>query len=450
MSQTQLLERTQPGATIEPREPSEPGRFPLVLASDSRGSIDAPSTKSRPGAPFWRLFAGNGISSVGDGLVLVAFPLLALTLTTSPVLIAGVAVAGRLPALLLSIPAGALVDRVDRRRLVMLINTVRVVALTAFTGAVLAGHDTLVSLYATVFVLGTADMMFNVATQACLPAMVVPDELPRANGYLATAELSGEQFIGPAVGGIAFGVGRALPFVGDALSFVASLFLVRSALPETIHRRQKRPFARDIKEGLAWFLRNPLLRLLAVVVASLAFCQAMVFAELVLYGTRQLHLSHTAYGLFFAGAAAGNVIGALLAGRVYRRWGPARSLVGAAVLAGAAYLVLSVTSTVIVAAAVLFVEAVGVAIGNVTTLSLRQRVIPPDLLGRVGAAFRLLLYGLVPVGALTSGLLTATLGVRSAVAIAGAVQLIVLALAAPALVRRINLMSRSWARASAR
>ena len=321
MSQTQLLERTQPGATIEPGEPGEQGRLPLVLASDSRGSIDAPSTKSRRGAPFWRLFAGNGISSVGDGLVLVAFPLLALTLTTSPVLIAGVAVAGRLPALLLSIPAGALVDRVDRRRLVMLINTVRVVALTAFTGAVLAGHDTLVSLYATVFVLGTADMMFNVATQACLPAMVVPDELPRANGYLATAELSGEQFIGPAVGGIAFGVGRALPFVGDAVSFVASLFLVRSALPETIHQRQKRPFARDIKEGLVWFLRNPLLRLLAVVVASLAFCQAMVFAELVLYGTRQLHLSHTAYGLFFAGAAAGNVIGALLAGRVLPQMG---------------------------------------------------------------------------------------------------------------------------------
>jgi hypothetical protein len=144
------------------------------------------------------------------------------------------------------------------------------------------------------------------------------------------------------------------------------------------------------------------------------------------------------------------VIGSLLAGRVYRRCGPARSLVGAAVLAGAAYLVLSVTSTVAVAAAVLFVEAVGVAIGNVTTLSLRQRVIPLDLLGRVGAAFRLLLYGLVPVGALTSGLLTATLGVRTAVGIAGAVQLVVLALAAPVLVRRINLASRSWASASGR
>jgi MFS family permease len=443
MSQTQLLERRQPNATIEPV------RSPLALASESRRSIDASPQRSRPLSAFWRLFAGNGISSVGDGLVLVAFPLLALTLTTSPVLIAGVAIAGRLPALFLSIPGGALVDRVDRRRLVTAINAVRIVALTAFTAAVLAGHDTLVALYATVFVLGTADMMFNVATQACLPVMVAADELPRANGYLATAELSGEQFIGPAVGGVALAASRALPFVADAVSFVASLFLVRSALPETIHRRHKRPFARDIKEGLVWFFHNPLLRLLAVVVASLAFCQAMVFAELVVYGTRQLHLSHAGYGLFFAVAATGNVLGSLWASRVHSRFGPARSLVGAAVLAGAAYLVLSMTSAVGLAAAVLFVEGVGVAIGNVTTLSLRQRVIPHELLGRVGAAFRLLLYGLVPIGALTGGLLTATLGVRHAFGIAGALQLILLVLAAPVLVRRINLVSRCWANPAA-
>jgi predicted MFS family arabinose efflux permease len=198
----------------------------------------------------------------------------------------------------------------------------------------------------------------------------------------------------------------------------------------------------DIREGLAWFLRHKLLRLLAVVVASLAFCQAMVFAELVLYGTRELHLGRAGYGLFFAGAAVGNVVGSLLAGRIHGRWGPARCLVGAAALAGSAYLVLSVTSAIWMAAAVLFAEAVGVAVGNVTTLSLRQQVIPGELLGRVGAAFRFLLYGLIPLGALTGGLLAATLGVRSAIGIAGALQLGALALAAPLLVRRINLVSR--------
>jgi MFS family permease len=389
--------------------------------------------------------AGNAVSAVGDGLVLVAFPLLALTLTTSPVLIAGVAIAGRLPALLLSIPAGALVDRVNRRNLVTVINAVRVAALGVFAITLLAGHDSLLALYATVFVLGTADMMFNVATQACVPAMVPAGDLPRANGYLATAEMSGEQFAGPAIGGLAFAAAQVVPFVADAVSFVASLFLVRSALPDSIHRRHKRPFLADIGEGLVWFLRHRLLRLLAVVVASLAFCQAMVFAELVMYGTGQLHLGHTGYGLFFAGAAAGNVIGSLAAGRIHGRWGPSRCLLGAAILAGSAYLVLSATSTVMTAAAVLFIEAVAVAVGNVTTLSLRQRLIPESLLGRVGAAFRLLLYGLAPVGALTGGLLTAALGVRSAFAVAGAVQLVVLALAAPLLIRRINLAARSWA-----
>jgi MFS family permease len=359
------------------------------------------------------------------------------------VLIAGVAIAGRLPALLFSLPAGALVDRVDRRKLIVLINVVRIAVLAVFAGAVAGGHNSLLVLYATVFVLGTADMMFSVASQACIPGLVAPADLPRANGYLSTADVSGQQSVGPAIGGAAFAAVQALPFVADAISFVASLFLVRSALPDELHLRQKRPFGADIWEGLAWFLRNRLLRLLAVVVASLAFCQAMVFAVLVLYGTNQLHLSHAGYGLFFAAAATGNVVGSLVAGRVHGRWGPARCLVSAAFLAGTAYLVLSVTSAVWMAAAVLCVEAIGVAVGNVTTLSLRQRVIPRELLGRVGAAFRFLLYGLIPAGALAGGLLTAALGVRMTIAIAGALQLIVLAIARPALVRRIKLVEHS-------
>src|SRR5262249_39355277 len=144
---------------------------------------------------FWRLFGANAVSALGDGLVLVPFPLLALSLTTKPVLIAGVAIAGRLPALLCSVPAGALVDRGDRRRLVLLVSLIRTAVRGARALAVLAGAESLPALYATVFVLGTGDMIFSVATQAALPALVRGRELPRANGYLATAEVSGEQFV---------------------------------------------------------------------------------------------------------------------------------------------------------------------------------------------------------------------------------------------------------------
>jgi MFS family permease len=369
---------------------------------------------------------------------MVGFPLLALTLTHSPLLIAGVTIAGRLPAFLGSVPAGALIDRVDRRRLVVVVNVVRIVALAAFATAVLAGADSLPALYATIFVLGTGDMVFSVATQASLPAMVAAADLPRANGHLATADVTGEQFVGPALGGLAFAATRALPFIADAVSFVASALLVRTAIPETESRPDRQPFLVEIREGLRWFVRNRLLRLLALVVASLAFCQAMVFAELVLYGTRQLHLSHTGYGLFFAGAAAGNVVGSLGAGRILARLGPARCIVGAAVLAGSAYLILSVTSNVALATTVLFVEAVGVGVGNVTTLSLRQRIIPSALLGRVGSAFRLLVFGLIPLGALASGLITAALGLRATLRIAGSLQLVAFAVVAPLLIARLH------------
>lgn len=410
-------------------------------AADCAGSHGAGARRLT--APFWRLWAATGVSSLGDGLVIVAFPLLALTLTTDPLMIAGVAIAGRLPALLCAVPAGALADRMDRRRLVIAVNAVRTATLAAFAGVVLGGADSLPLLYATIFVLGAAEMAFDAATQACLPAMVARDDLALANGYLASAEVSGEQFVGPALGGLSYAAAAAVPFAADAASFAASALLLRTALPAGRLRKVHPPLLADMVAGLRWFLSQRLLRLLAVVVASLAFCQAMVLSELVLYGTHHLHLSRVGYGVFFALAASGNVLGAVFAGRVLARLGTARGVVGAAVVSGAAYLILSVTTSVISATAALFLEAVAVAVGNVTTRSLRQRVIPGELLGRVGAAFRMLLYGFIPLGALAGGLVASHADVEDAFAVAGAAQLLVVALVAPALVRRIKASERA-------
>jgi MFS family permease len=376
--------------------------------------------------------------------VLVGFPLLALTVTSDPLLIAGVTVAGRLPALLFSVPAGALVDRIDRRRLVVAVNAVRTLALVGFGASVLAGADSLPALYATVFLLGAGDMAFSVAAQAALPGMVAEADLPHANGYLATADVTGSQFVGPAMAGLAFSAARSLPFLADAASFVASGLLVRTALPKGKPRAHQPPFLSDVRDGLRWFFGHRLLRVLALVVASLAFCQAMIFAELVLYGTRQLHLSHVGYGLFFAGASAGNIIGSLAAGRIHAWLGPARCIIAAAVVSGAAYLLLSVTGEPVTATFVLGLEAVAVAVGNVTTLTLRQRVIPAELLGRVGSAFRLLLYGLIPLGAITGGVLTSAIGLRGAFRAAGGLQLAVFVVAAPLLIRRIRQTERDF------
>ena len=401
--------------------------------------LDPPDPTAPLGRPFWRLWGATEVSSLGDGVVMVGFPLLALTLTHRPLLIAGVAIAERLPALLLSLPVGGLADRMDRRRLVVLSTVLRAGALAIFAALVVAGTDTLFALYAAVFALGTGELVFDLATQACLPTLIPPSRLGQANSRLFAAEVSNEQFVGPAIGGVVFAAASSLPFVGDAVSFVAATLLLRRVPMGGDDRGGARPaLARDVVEGLRWFLSHRLLRLLAVVVASLAFCQAMSLSLLVLYGVEQLHLSRVGYGVFLALAAIGNLTGALLAGRVHRWLGTSGCIVVAATIAGGAYLVMSVTASAAVATVALAAEGFGVGIGNVTTLSLRQRLIPSALLGRVGSAFRLLIYGLIPLGALTGGLVSGAIGIRASLEIAGWLQLGVFAVAAPALVRRVR------------
>jgi MFS family permease len=394
------------------------------------------------GAAFWRMWSAASISSTGDGLVLVAFPLLAVSLTTDPLLIASVAIAGRLPAFLLALPAGALADRMDRRRLAVLVSVARALALGIFAVAAGTGSDSLPLIYATIFVLGAGEVTFDAATQASLPRLVGHRALPRANGYLLTAEVSGEGFVGPAVGGFALSAGRFIPFAGDAVSFLVSAVLVRTSLPRSELRAQPPPLWAEVGVGLRWFLRQPVLRLLALVIASLAFGQAMVMAELVLFGTRNLHLTHTAYGVFLAVTASGNIFGGLVTGRAHARWGTSTCLIAAAVVSGAAFLGLALSDSVVTAAACLFTEALVVPTGNSVVVSMRQRMTPDHLLGRVGAAFRMVMFGLYPLGALAGGILAQQLGVKTAFAVAGLLQLAVIAGAGPAVVRRVGAAAR--------
>jgi MFS family permease len=152
----------------------------------------------------------------------------------------------------------------------------------------------------------------------------------------------------------------------------------------------------------------------------------MILAVLVLYGVRLLHLGKTQYGLFLALGAVGNVAGGVLAGRIHDRIGPRRSVVGAGLVAAGGYVVLSRTSLVAVAVAAVAVQALAVSVGNVATLSLRQSVIPPELLGRVNNVFRMCVWGVMPLGALIGGVLASSVGLHSTFLIAGLLQAAVL------------------------
>ena len=410
------------------------------VSRPERSAAAAANPGTALGLRYRRLLVATGASALGDGLVLVAFPLLAVTLTARPVLVAGVAVAGQLPWLFISLPAGALADRVDRRRLLIGVEAARATVLAAFALVVVAGLDSLATLYLVAFLMGSFETAFSAASKASLPELVEVGQLARANGYLFAAETTGEQFAGPALGGITFAWAGSVPFLGDAISFVASAVLLASALPA---RRQPsravrpRPLLADIAFGLKWFARHPLLRVLALAVASFAFCQALVMSVLVLYGVHVLHLGKSGYGLFLAAGAAGNVIGGLVAGRVQARLGPARVVIGAGLGAAAGYLLLGSAPKLWVAILALAVEALAVAIGNVATLSLRQAVIPSELLGRVNNAFRTCLFAAMPLGALAGGVLAADLGLRRGFLVAGVMQVAAVALTGRRLTSRI-------------
>lgn len=379
------------------------------------------------GGAFWRLWVGSAGSAFGDGLVFVAFPLLALTLTRRPLLIAGVAIAGQLPAALLSPIAGAVADRYDRRLVATTTEVVRLAAFALFGIDVALGHDALWLIYLTVAVVGCCQVLFIACTTAVLPQLVRPDTLERANGHLEAGRLGGQDLAGQGLGGIALAVARPLPFLVDAASFLLSAILVRSFVPAEVTKVRSTRLSEDIADGFRWFARQPMLRLLAAVIGTYAFCQSAVAAVLVLYVTGPLHAGRVGFGILMAVGSIGALLGAVGAARLVGRLGAFPTIVVGGVLAACAYLLLAAITSPFAAGVALAAESAGITVGNIASISLRQRVIPNELLGRVGTSFRMVLMGTTVLGAAAGGVVASAFGVRTGFVLAGALQLAVIA-----------------------
>ncbi len=371
-------------------------------------------------------------------MALVAFPLLALEFTHNSILIAGVAVAGRLPAVLVELPAGALVDRHNRRRLIVAVELLRLAVLGGFAAAVWSGADGLAAIYVTVFALGALESAYSSASTASLPAMVPRRSLVRANSKLLTLNVGGQELVGQALGGLALSAAPALPFAADAASFAASALLLRKSIPDTPPTTARTSLGADLREGLQWFFGSPLLRSLASLIASMAFFQAAVLGILVLYGTEDLHLSKTGYGLLLAVPSLGNIAGALSATPLDRRLGSGWTLIVTGSAAALAYPVLAWTSSSVVAAAALTLEALCVVLGNVLTRSIRQAMVPMDLQGRVAGAYRIFILAAMPLGGLIGGFVASQVGIRTTFLLAGLMQIMTLVLVGPRLLARLG------------
>jgi predicted MFS family arabinose efflux permease len=384
------------------------------------------------GRNFTKAMVASGFANLADGVLWVAFPLLAVQLTRSPILIAGVTVAARLPWLLAPV-AGALADRLDRRQSMVRVNLVRTVLLGGLALAVAVDLADLAMLYAVAVLLGLAETLFDTSAQSLLPAVVGRDDLTRANSRLFAVELVANEFIGPPLGGllaaaglaIALGLPAAAYLVGaGCLALIVGSFRAVGAGPARSTR-----FRDEIAEGTRFVWRHPVLGPLAVMlgVQNMAFSAAFSVFVLFVVAPGPMGLSEAGYGILTATIGVGSLLGSWLAVPAERRLGQVRTLVLSVVVNAAALLVPVVTALPVPVGASMVATGVAIVLWNVVTVSLRQRITPDRLLGRMNASYRLVGWGTMPLGAAAGGVLAEALGVRGAFLVAAALTLATLA-----------------------
>jgi MFS family permease len=385
----------------------------------------APS-RAAPGAPrlsrdYWRLWWANAISSTGDGAFVAALPLLAVTITRDPRLVSVVTAATYLPWLLLSLPAGAVVDRYDRATLMWRAQAVQAAVVVIIAVLVVTRQASIELLAAGGLLLGSAEVIFSNAAQSVLPALVPPELLAKANGSQQVSLTVGESFLGPPAGSLLFAAAAVLPFGLDAVSFAGSAALL-ARLPRTGEApkdAKHRSIRAQVAEGLRWLARHRLLRVVAVLLGIYNFANQMGQAILVLLATQTLHVSTRGYGVLLAASAVGSVVGGLVNPILTRRMGMLPSLVLPAFIEAAAFVGIGLAPGPVVVAALLASQGFAAAMWNVVTVSLRQRVVPGQLLGRVNSVYRMLGWGLMPLGALAGGFVAHAAGLRAPYIAAG-------------------------------
>ena len=370
---------------------------------------------------FLRLWTGQSISEFGSQISQLAIPLLAaINLRTGPLTFSLLGVVGFVPFILFALPAGAWVDRLRRRPILIIGDGARAVLLALIPVLWATGLLRMWQLLVIQFVVGVFTVFFDVAYMSYLPALVRREQLVEGNSKLQLT-VSFAQVGGPSVSGALVGAITA-PY---AIAVDAFSFVVSSAFMLSMRHRERQPerspelpgpqLWREVKEGVRWVSGHSWLRAIAASTGLGNFFSNVLFAVVVLYLVRSLHLSSLEIGLVLALGSAGAIIGALLVARIQRRLGIGRTIVSA-ILVTSSY---SFSVPLAPRAFPLPVLILGLAAGNfanviynITQVSLRQTITPASLQGRMNAAMRCIVWGTIPLGGLVGGAIGQAYGLR--------------------------------------
>lgn len=362
---------------------------------------------SRLGIGFRWLLASSWTSNIGDGVALAAGPLLVASQTDQPFLVALAALAVWAPPLLFGLYAGALTDRLDRRRIVLVTDLLRAVVLMVLTLCIVADVQSIALVLAALFALGTAEMFADNAASTLLPMLVDRDDLAIANSRLQTGLLTFNQLAGPPIGAALFAVGTAWPFAAQAvLVALGALLVSRLVLPHHAREKADRTHVRqDIAEGFRWVRHHAAVRTLVLTIFTFNITFGAAWSVLVLYTTEHLGLGAIGFGLVTTVGAAGGLAGMVLYGWITQHVSLGNLMRIGLVIETLTHLGLALTSTPWVALVIFFVFGAHAFVWGTTSITVRQRAVPSELQGRVGSVNLVGVYGGLVLGSGIGGLL---------------------------------------------
>jgi MFS family permease len=367
---------------------------------------------ARMGTPFRWLVSSSWVTNLGDGIAVAAVPLLIAAQTRDPALVALAALLQRLPWLLFGLYAGALADRIDRRRLVVVVDLLRAGVLAVLVGALVTEVVNVPVVLATTFVLGVAEVFADTTGATLLPMVVPRADLGIGNARLMAGQLTGNQLVGPAIGAVLFAAGTVWPFVVQAVLVALGAVLVsRMALTPLVRPDRAPHLRRDVAEGMRWTWHSPAVRTLTLAIVTFNVTYGAAWSVLVLYADERLGLGPVGYGLLITVGALGGLAATASYDRLERVVSLATLMRVGLVIETFTHLVLALTTSAWVAMTVMFVFGAHAFIWGTTSRTVRMRAVPLDMQGRVGSLYSIGVFGGLVVGQALGGPIASIWGV---------------------------------------
>ncbi len=368
---------------------------------------------------YMLLWSGQVVSALGSGISELAFPILVLVLTNNNYAAAGIAAAlGGIPYLIFSLPVGALIDRWDRKRVMILCDAGRALSLATIPIALYFNVLTVWQLYANAFIEGSLFVFFNIAEVASLSRVVDKKQLPQASAQNEAGFIAAN-IVAPSLGGQMLAWGRVFPFIFDAISYVVSvisLLFIKVDFQGERKPVENRNLRREIGEGMRWLWSNPLIRYMAFLTGGSNFTFSgmgllMIALAQQLTGEK-VDVSNIGpqVGLIFSIGAVGGVVGAIIGGRIQKRFTFGQVIISVMWIQALLFPLYAVAPHVIILGVISALIFVGGPVYNVVQFSYRLALIPDELQGRVNSTFRLLAFGFRPVGSVLAGVFLGWVG----------------------------------------